>query len=478
MGGMVGGDPVVLSTESELSSALDEGKIKWGRRVGLGSGSGSVLDSGAKTSDMGSVTNAGDRESSGPYTTKPSKGLSLPSTSTSSFTSTTATSETTVAALGKDKYKADPPTISKPKKSKGKGKSKSHSLRRSPTPVMDFLKPPREPDEDEDEDSEDGSKEGEEEGDEMVASEVEGEVVEGVVQREGEGKGGIGYAAGYGMYHNQYPPTLVPTPSTSAPSSSNAYRQPPPPPPPLSFSITSPPHPRPQQQLQQAPIASRPPAPLLQLYHQQVAPPPPGLLRRPQVIVPMQQLDIDLNTNRDLSQPHLIAKPSSPAPALTSLPQSRHPPSASQSPPRPTYQPAPTPEEEICFILDEAAFRPTQPKALAAKGPASSRRSKAYKSGSAGLRSHRGEVSHGGNKDRTGQGKGRGEKAKVIPPPPSPPYDSMQAQGVVGGERQGKKEKRKTKPALACLFCRGRKIACQPPVPGSGDMTCKYVLSP
>ncbi|KIK92557.1 hypothetical protein PAXRUDRAFT_567209 [Paxillus rubicundulus Ve08.2h10] len=28
------------------------------------------------------------------------------------------------------------------------------------------------------------------------------------------------------------------------------------------------------------------------------------------------------------------------------------------------------------------------------------------------------------------------------------------------------------KPALACLFCRGRKIACGPPIPGSKDKTC------
>ncbi|KAF8134407.1 hypothetical protein EV363DRAFT_1116372, partial [Boletus edulis] len=28
------------------------------------------------------------------------------------------------------------------------------------------------------------------------------------------------------------------------------------------------------------------------------------------------------------------------------------------------------------------------------------------------------------------------------------------------------------KPALACLFCRGRKIACGPPEPGSKDKTC------
>lgn len=29
------------------------------------------------------------------------------------------------------------------------------------------------------------------------------------------------------------------------------------------------------------------------------------------------------------------------------------------------------------------------------------------------------------------------------------------------------------KPTLACLFCRGRKIACGPPIPGSKDKTCK-----
>ncbi|TFK54565.1 hypothetical protein OE88DRAFT_1655298 [Heliocybe sulcata] len=29
------------------------------------------------------------------------------------------------------------------------------------------------------------------------------------------------------------------------------------------------------------------------------------------------------------------------------------------------------------------------------------------------------------------------------------------------------------KPVLACLFCRGRKIACGPPLPGSKDKTCK-----
>ena len=33
------------------------------------------------------------------------------------------------------------------------------------------------------------------------------------------------------------------------------------------------------------------------------------------------------------------------------------------------------------------------------------------------------------------------------------------------------------KPALACLFCRGRKIACGPPVAGTKVKTCGYVIS-
>ena len=32
------------------------------------------------------------------------------------------------------------------------------------------------------------------------------------------------------------------------------------------------------------------------------------------------------------------------------------------------------------------------------------------------------------------------------------------------------------KPPLACLFCRGRKIACGPPLPGSIRKTCKSVI--
>lgn len=35
-------------------------------------------------------------------------------------------------------------------------------------------------------------------------------------------------------------------------------------------------------------------------------------------------------------------------------------------------------------------------------------------------------------------------------------------------------DKIKKKPALACHFCRGRKIACGPPAPGSSETSCKY----
>ncbi|KAH6913843.1 hypothetical protein BKA70DRAFT_1095529 [Coprinopsis sp. MPI-PUGE-AT-0042] len=42
---------------------------------------------------------------------------------------------------------------------------------------------------------------------------------------------------------------------------------------------------------------------------------------------------------------------------------------------------------------------------------------------------------------------------------------------VNSGNRSAKKNGEK-KPPLACLFCRGRKIACGPPVPGGDDHTC------
>lgn len=62
------------------------------------------------------------------------------------------------------------------------------------------------------------------------------------------------------------------------------------------------------------------------------------------------------------------------------------------------------------------------------------------------------ETPHGG---RTGSPYQRSPSPRQISPPPHP------------------KRSMDKKPALACLFCRGRKIACGPPVPGSKDRTCK-----
>lgn len=61
------------------------------------------------------------------------------------------------------------------------------------------------------------------------------------------------------------------------------------------------------------------------------------------------------------------------------------------------------------------------------------------------------ETPHGG---RTGSPYQRSPSPRQISPPPHP------------------KRSMDKKPALACLFCRGRKIACGPPVPGSKDRTC------
>lgn len=49
---------------------------------------------------------------------------------------------------------------------------------------------------------------------------------------------------------------------------------------------------------------------------------------------------------------------------------------------------------------------------------------------------------------------------------PSPHSSSRTSPGLT--RRQSDK-----KPPLACLFCRGRKIACGPPTPGSDDPSCK-----
>lgn len=40
------------------------------------------------------------------------------------------------------------------------------------------------------------------------------------------------------------------------------------------------------------------------------------------------------------------------------------------------------------------------------------------------------------------------------------------------------KRSARRKPAIACLFCRERKIACGAPPVGSADTTCKYVFAP
>ncbi|KAH7888961.1 hypothetical protein F5I97DRAFT_1935371 [Phlebopus sp. FC_14] len=50
---------------------------------------------------------------------------------------------------------------------------------------------------------------------------------------------------------------------------------------------------------------------------------------------------------------------------------------------------------------------------------------------------------------------------------PSPRSSNARMSPTPHGKRSMEK-----KPALACLFCRGRKIACGPPLPGSKDKTC------
>lgn len=57
-----------------------------------------------------------------------------------------------------------------------------------------------------------------------------------------------------------------------------------------------------------------------------------------------------------------------------------------------------------------------------------------------------------------------------LPGPPLPPSRPSMPLSPLPTKRQLEK-----KPPLACLFCRGRKIACGPPVPGSTNKTCKSV---
>lgn len=52
--------------------------------------------------------------------------------------------------------------------------------------------------------------------------------------------------------------------------------------------------------------------------------------------------------------------------------------------------------------------------------------------------------------------------------PPAALPQNLAPSGNTPTKKNGEK-----KPPLACLFCRGRKIACGPPIPGGDDHTCK-----
>ncbi|THH17247.1 hypothetical protein EW146_g3525 [Bondarzewia mesenterica] len=58
-----------------------------------------------------------------------------------------------------------------------------------------------------------------------------------------------------------------------------------------------------------------------------------------------------------------------------------------------------------------------------------------------------------------------------------PSYPRTKSRGGQAIHKAPQPTKPRKKPALACLFCRERKIACGPPPPGSDDMTCKYVTT-
>jgi hypothetical protein len=64
----------------------------------------------------------------------------------------------------------------------------------------------------------------------------------------------------------------------------------------------------------------------------------------------------------------------------------------------------------------------------------------------------------------------------ILTPPivPSQAHERTSAPGSHTGPAQDdKKDSAPKKPALACLFCRKRKIACGPPPPDHPDRTCK-----
>lgn len=65
--------------------------------------------------------------------------------------------------------------------------------------------------------------------------------------------------------------------------------------------------------------------------------------------------------------------------------------------------------------------------------------------------------------------------------PPPPPLDQVRLHAHphtamrLSPLPRNKHQPLEKKPPLACLFCRGRKIACGSPLPGSPDKTCKCV---
>ncbi|KIK24762.1 hypothetical protein PISMIDRAFT_373763 [Pisolithus microcarpus 441] len=56
---------------------------------------------------------------------------------------------------------------------------------------------------------------------------------------------------------------------------------------------------------------------------------------------------------------------------------------------------------------------------------------------------------------------------------PSPRTHQQARASLIAQQLHPKGKSMDKKPALACLFCRGRKIACGPPLPGTKDKTCK-----
>jgi hypothetical protein len=68
--------------------------------------------------------------------------------------------------------------------------------------------------------------------------------------------------------------------------------------------------------------------------------------------------------------------------------------------------------------------------------------------------------------------------SNVVAPPKN---DLEPVESVVGPQRVPKRRKKTPEPrrpmTMACLFCRGRKIACSaPPADFVGDRTCEYVI--